>query len=215
MYTGYNALSMALSMPENGRVVACETEETYINISKPFFTEVRDDLKHIFFLSFFFYIGVNDAVEIWSFNDSFTLKSLILVALYSLYNIQSWTGWPRLIFAYVKAGLQRRRQAVPLPICLRDMQPAQQQKKSVWSGGIKRATKMQSKAIKSITDFFLTYKKTRRNKTQLKQGGEQKKLMQYSLIYTLSSLQAGVEDRIDIKHQRAMITLGKRSFHQQ
>lgn len=41
MYTGYNALSMALAMPPNGRVVACEIEEAYINIAKPFFKEVR------------------------------------------------------------------------------------------------------------------------------------------------------------------------------
>lgn len=41
MYTGYNALSMALAMPPNGRVVACEIEEEYINIAKPFFKEVR------------------------------------------------------------------------------------------------------------------------------------------------------------------------------
>lgn len=41
MYTGYNALSMALAMPENGIVVACEINETYVNISKPFFAEVR------------------------------------------------------------------------------------------------------------------------------------------------------------------------------
>lgn len=72
---------------------------------------------------------------------------------------------------------------------------------------------MTSKAIKSITDFFLTYRKTRRNETQLKQGG--KKNPHAILIYTLSSLQAGVEDRIDIKHQRAMMTLGKCSFNQQ
>ncbi|XP_058507674.1 catechol O-methyltransferase domain-containing protein 1-like [Solea solea] len=37
MYTGYNALSMALAMPDSGHVVACEIEETYVNIAKPFF----------------------------------------------------------------------------------------------------------------------------------------------------------------------------------
>lgn len=42
MYTGYNTLSMALAMPHNGRVVACEIEDTYVNIAKPFFEEVRE-----------------------------------------------------------------------------------------------------------------------------------------------------------------------------
>ncbi|TNM99921.1 catechol O-methyltransferase domain-containing protein 1-like [Takifugu flavidus] len=45
MYTGYNALSMALAMPPNGRVVACEIEEEYINISKPFFKEAGVENK--------------------------------------------------------------------------------------------------------------------------------------------------------------------------
>ncbi|XP_040906131.1 catechol O-methyltransferase domain-containing protein 1 [Toxotes jaculatrix] len=45
MYTGYNALSMALAMPENGRVVACEIEETYVNIAKPFFKEAGVENK--------------------------------------------------------------------------------------------------------------------------------------------------------------------------
>ncbi|XP_018552309.1 catechol O-methyltransferase domain-containing protein 1 [Lates calcarifer] len=50
MYTGYNALSMALAMPENGRVVACEIEDTYVNIAKPFFKEAgvenKIDVQH-------------------------------------------------------------------------------------------------------------------------------------------------------------------------
>ncbi|XP_068183893.1 catechol O-methyltransferase domain-containing protein 1 [Antennarius striatus] len=45
MYTGYNALSMALAMPDNGRVVACEIEETYVNIAKPFFNEAGVENK--------------------------------------------------------------------------------------------------------------------------------------------------------------------------
>ncbi|XP_076599898.1 catechol O-methyltransferase domain-containing protein 1 [Chaetodon auriga] len=50
MYTGYNALSMALAMPENGAVVACEIEESYVNIAKPFFKEAgvenKVDIRH-------------------------------------------------------------------------------------------------------------------------------------------------------------------------
>ncbi|KAM3606224.1 uncharacterized protein V6R79_013098 [Siganus canaliculatus] len=45
MYTGYNALSMALAMPENGIVVACEIDETYVNIANPFFKEAGVESK--------------------------------------------------------------------------------------------------------------------------------------------------------------------------
>uniref|UniRef100_A0A674BB35 Catechol-O-methyltransferase domain containing 1 n=1 Tax=Salmo trutta TaxID=8032 RepID=A0A674BB35_SALTR len=39
MYTGYNTLNKALVVPEKGQVVACEIDDEYVNIAKPFFKE--------------------------------------------------------------------------------------------------------------------------------------------------------------------------------
>lgn len=40
VFTGYNALNMALVLPDNGRVIACDVNEDYAKIGRPLWKEV-------------------------------------------------------------------------------------------------------------------------------------------------------------------------------
>ena len=42
VFTGYSAVSIAMALPEDGHVIACDITDEYINIGKPLWKEVSD-----------------------------------------------------------------------------------------------------------------------------------------------------------------------------
>jgi len=45
VFTGYSSLAWALSVPEDGKVVACDISTEYTDIGKPFWKEAGVDHK--------------------------------------------------------------------------------------------------------------------------------------------------------------------------
>jgi len=68
VFTGYSSLAWALSMPEDGKVVACDISTEYTDIGKPFWEEAGVDHK----------IDLRIAPAVETLRESLVLNSVLL-----------------------------------------------------------------------------------------------------------------------------------------